>query len=412
MPTTQTSSFFLRRHRYLVFSVVLILVIAFTVVLTSREASGSDQQPKRVKFSHEFHVKEAGAACVDCHSGAATSGKASDNLLAKMETCKSCHEEQLTKQCTYCHVGADSTTYTPTPNPIRELNFSHKAHVDSQKTACETCHTVLDKAGARTGELVPAMTTCTTCHNDVKASNACEKCHTNLAALRPAEHNRTNFVREHKFSARLGDAACGACHTQESCVDCHNGSELMKVDVPGKDLMSLHSPRLTAIDRGQGMRLTKIHDLNFKFTHGISAKGKAIECQTCHSTEQFCSECHKAGGNVNQGVFKPASHSVAGFTTLGIGSGGGEHARQAKRDIESCAACHSIEGADAVCITCHTDVDGIKGTDPKTHDRGFMSDNHGIWHTDPGANCYTCHTDINARPGGVKGQKFCGYCHR
>jgi hypothetical protein len=340
------------------------------------------------------------------------STKAADNLLAKMEACKSCHEEQLGNNCTYCHVSADSTTYSATPNPKRELTFSHKNHVEEQKVQCETCHTVLDDASAATGELVPAMTTCATCHNDVKATSACETCHTNLASLRPADHNRTNFVREHKFSARLGDAKCGVCHTQETCTDCHNGSELMKVDVPGKDLMSLHSPRLMAIDRGQGMRLAKVHDLNFKFTHGISAKGKTMECQTCHNTEQFCSECHQAGGNVNQGVFKPASHSVAGFTTFGVGSGGGEHARQAKRDIESCSACHAAEGTDPVCLTCHMDADGIKGNDPKTHDPGFLSDTHGLWHTDPGANCYMCHTDANARPNGVKGQKFCGYCHR
>ena len=184
------------------------------------------------------------------------------------------------------------------------------------------------------------------------------------------------------------------------------------MDVPGRDLSPQRSPRLTANDRGEGMRLTKVHDLNFRFTHGIAAKGKLTECQTCHSTEKFCTTCHEAGGNVNQAVFKPASHLLAGFTTLGVGSGGGEHARLAKRDIESCAACHSPEGADPVCITCHTDADGRKGTDPKTHDIGFMSDNHGYWHTDPGANCFLCHTDSNARPGGIKGQKFCGYCHR
>jgi hypothetical protein len=408
----QIKSFLSRKRSTLWLSVALILMLACTVVLTSREITSDDHQPKRVKFSHQFHVKEAGIACADCHGQAATSTKASDNLLAKMEACKSCHEDQLGKNCTYCHVSADSMTYTATPNPKRELKFSHQNHVEDQKTLCETCHSVLDKADASTGELVPAMTACATCHNDVKASSACEKCHTNVAALRPAEHNRTNFVREHKFSARLGDAKCGACHTQESCIDCHNGSELMKVNLPGKDLMSLHSPRLTAIDRGQGMRLTKIHDLNFKFTHGISAKGKTMECQTCHSTEQFCSQCHNAGGDVNQGVFKPASHSVAGFTTIGVGTGGGEHARLARRDIESCAACHGTEGTDAVCLTCHMDADGMKGNNPKTHDPGFMADNHGIWHTDPGANCYMCHTDINARPNGVKGQKFCGYCHR
>jgi hypothetical protein len=256
------------------------------------------------------------------------------------------------------------------------------------------------------------MATCNSCHNDTKATTACEKCHTDFASLRPIEHNRTNFIHEHKRLARLGDAKCGVCHSQETCIDCHNGSELIKVDVLGRDLTSQRSPRLTAIDRGQEMCLTKIHDLNFRFTHGIAAKGKSMECQTCHNSEKYCSTCHEAGGNINQGAFKPASHAVAGFTTLGVGSSGGEHARLARRDIESCAACHGAEGADPVCITCHVDPDGIKGNDPKTHDPGFMSNTHGPWHFDPGANCYMCHTDVNAHPGGVKGQKFCGYCHR
>jgi hypothetical protein len=396
----------------LLIGLVLMLLLAFTVLVMPSEASGTDKLQKQVKFSHQFHVTESGIACIDCHSEAAQSTKASDNLLAKMDACKNCHEQQEKSNCTYCHISADTSSYSASPNPVRELRFSHQQHVDSQKVACETCHNVIDKADASVGELVPAMTTCTTCHNDVKATAACENCHTNLADLRPREHNRSDFVREHKQLARSGDAKCGSCHTQESCFDCHNGSTLVKVNVPGRDLMSHYSPRLTAIDRGQGMVLTKVHDLNFRFTHGIAAKGKTMECQTCHSNEQFCTPCHEAGGNVNQGSFKPASHLAAGFTTLGVGSGGGEHARLAKRDIESCAGCHSPEGADPICITCHTDPDGIKGNDPKTHDPGFMSNTHGTWHSDPGANCYMCHTDFNARPSGVKGQKFCGYCHR
>jgi Cytochrome c7 and related cytochrome c len=412
MPTNRTNTLYSIKHGFRCIGLVLIVLLSFTAELKSQENAGDNKRQKPIKFSHQFHVKESGIACIDCHTNASKSVDASDNLLAKMESCKSCHEEQVKSNCTYCHISADSTTYSASPNPNREFRFSHQQHVEDQKIDCESCHTTLDKAGAAIGELVPAMAVCATCHNDVKATGACEKCHTNLAALRPAEHNRSDFAHEHKQLARMGDAKCGTCHTQESCLDCHNGSALVKVDVPGRDLMSQYSPRLTAIDRGQGMVLTKVHDLNFRFTHGIAAKSKTMECQTCHSQEQFCSTCHQAGGNVNQGAFKPSSHLVAGFKTLGVGSGGGEHARLAKRDIESCAACHGSEGADPVCITCHVDPDGIKGNDPKTHDVGFMSNTHGPWHSDPGANCYMCHTDINAHPGGVKGQKFCGYCHR
>ena len=217
MQTKHMNTSIIMKHGFLLIGVSLTLLLTFTAVLISHEQSSTDKQLKRVKFSHQFHVSEAGVACTDCHGDAAKSTKASDNLLAKMEACKSCHEEPMKNNCTYCHLSADSTTYTATPNPIRELMFSHQQHVEDQKVKCETCHTVLDKADAATGELVPAMTTCTTCHNDLKATGACEKCHTNFASLRPAEHNRTDFIHEHKRIARLGDAKCGTCHSQESC---------------------------------------------------------------------------------------------------------------------------------------------------------------------------------------------------
>ena len=412
MPLIQTSTSIFKKHGYLFASFVLLLILVFTSAIVLHGATGSDKQTKRIKFQHQFHVKEAGIACIDCHSDAVNSTKASDNLLAKMESCRSCHEEQIKSNCTYCHTSIDSTTYVATPSPVRELCFSHQQHVEDQKVTCETCHNAIDDASTVTGKLVPSMTTCAICHNGVKTTSACEKCHTNFASLRPAEHNRTDFVHDHKRLARMADAKCGMCHSQETCIDCHNGTELVKVSIIGHDLVSQQSPRLTAIDRGQGMRLTKVHDLNFRFTHGVAVKDKTMECRTCHNEREFCSTCHEAGGNINQGSIKPSSHTLANFKTLGVGSGGGEHARLAKRDIESCAACHSTDGADPVCITCHTDADGVKGTDPRTHERGFMLINHGIWHSDPGTNCYVCHTDINANPSGHKGQKFCGYCHR
>lgn len=411
MPTTHTTLTI--KQGFLLFGTILFLIFTFLGAMTSGESACEDGKLSRIKFSHQFHVKEAGIACTDCHSNATKSINSSDNLLAKSESCTSCHEDQLKSNCTYCHLSPDSTTYTAAPSPVRELVFSHQQHVEGhQKVACEICHTVLDKADASTGELVPAMATCNSCHSDGKSTSTCKTCHTNFALLRPIDHNRTDFVREHKRSARLADAKCGMCHSQETCIDCHNRSELVKVNVPGRDLVSQQSPRLTANDRGQGIRLTKVHDLNFRFTHGVAVKGKTMECQTCHSGKEFCATCHEAGGNINQGSFKPASHSAAGFKTFGVGSGGGEHARLAKRDIESCAMCHASDGADPVCIRCHTDADGVKGTDPRTHERGFMATNHGIWHNDTGANCYICHTDMNANPGGNKGQKFCGYCHR
>jgi predicted CXXCH cytochrome family protein len=53
----------------------------------------------------------------------------------------------------------------------------------------------------------------------------------------------------------------------------------------------------------------------------------------------------------------------------------------------------------------------VKGTNPRTHEPGFLSDEKGLWHDTQGAVCYTCHTDANARLNGIRGVGFCGYCH-
>ncbi len=390
----------------------VVCVVALALMGSVRQQAAAREGPSSIKFSHKFHVRDSGVACADCHTKASASKLATENLLTTHENCQSCHEEQLNSKCTFCHTSDDPSTYVATELPKRNVMFSHEFHLGDQKLECERCHTGVDQAEIGVAMKIPDMPTCYSCHNDVKASNACEQCHMDLAALRPREHNRTDFAREHKRVARLSTATCATCHSQESCTDCHNGSDLVKVSVSGKDMMSLRSPRLAAIDRGQGANLTKVHDLNFKFTHGLAVEGKKSDCQTCHEKQTFCAQCHEAGGDVNQNKFVPDSHRQPRFATLGVGSGGGLHAKLAKRDIESCAACHDAQGADPACILCHTDSDGIKGTNPRTHLPGFMAGEHGTWHGDPGATCYVCHTDANARVGGTRGQKFCGYCHK
>lgn len=409
---TRTANRISTLQLFLVIIAILLLIVASTIVMQSRETSQEQDRGKLIKFSHTFHVKEIGVGCMDCHDAASASTTSADNLLAKKANCQTCHEEQLANNCTYCHTSDDVSTYVAFENPRRELMFNHQFHVGDQKLECETCHKGLEEMTLATEKSIPEMATCMTCHDGGTAPNACETCHTNFATLRPKEHNRTDFVREHKLYARMGDATCVTCHTQESCQDCHVNAGLVQTTTTGADMVSPRSPRLTANDRAQGMALAKVHDLNFRFTHGIAASGKTAECATCHDATDFCSTCHQAGGNVNQLQFRPQSHVRAGFVTIGRGTGGGLHSQLARKDIESCMACHDVQGVDPTCITCHVDPDGIKGTDARTHTPGYMIGEHGSWHSDPGANCFVCHTDPNARVGGVQGVGFCGYCHQ
>ena len=142
----------------------------------------------------------------------------------------------------------------------------------------------------------------------------------------------------------------------------------------------------------------------------MDAQSHSAECQSCHQEETFCTNCHQAKeGDYSQGGIAPASHLKSTFMVIGVGSGGGDHAVLARRNIESCAACHDTQGGDPTCIKCHTDPDGIQGTNPKTHPANYMKDVHGDWHDSQGSICFNCHT--GSSPSSQAGVGFCGYCH-
>jgi hypothetical protein len=392
-------------------SIAAAIVIVTGLVLFGRGSviageEGQIDKTQIIKFSHAKHA-EAGAECAQCHK-AEESVLSSDRMLPTHTECQSCHEQEVNETCNFCHTGDDNMQALP--NPVREILFSHKQHIAEQGMQCETCHQNMDKAEFATHENLPSMATCNTCHNDVKATNQCEACHTNLSTLRPASHMVANFTKEHSriMNLRTYEANCQGCHTEQSCAECHDGTNLTEL-APGV-ASGLLSPRKFGNDKAQALAGQAVHSMNFRFTHGIEAKGKAADCQTCHRTQEFCSDCHM-NGSVALGGVMPTSHEAPGFTRIGVGSGGGSHATLAKRDIQRCMSCHDTEGGDANCITCHVDFDGIKGTNPRTHANGFLRDIKGEWHEEMNANCFVCHTDANARPDGKAGQGFCGYCH-
>jgi hypothetical protein len=348
------------RH-YLLLSLVLVSFLTLSVLRKEHEAAAVTQDAAAapgagsdLKFSHTLHT-EAGLVCLDCHAGATTSMQSGDHLGANHESCMSCHEDQVNTECGYCH--SDPENIPEVVPADRELIFPHASHGSME---CATCHTGVAESTDLSLVSLPAMETCYTCHNNRQESNTCELCHTNFVSLIPKDHRSSDFLRVHRETTRLGglDQSCQTCHTETFCQDCHQGAGLKAFGT--RDRSSDPVPRTSVRDLPDQLKVQNVHDLNYRFEHGIDARGRSAECATCHEPQTFCAECHQAGGNINQIRFRPASHDVPGFTTIGRGSGGGFHAEEARRDMESCVSCHDVEGQDPTCLTCHTDGGGVR----------------------------------------------------
>ncbi|MCX6152258.1 MAG: cytochrome C [Ignavibacteriales bacterium] len=389
------------------------LIIIFSVagfITFSAFASGEDVNPgngneKIIKFSHAVHSEATD--CKGCHSKVSDSKSLNDRLLPDHTECSQCHDVQDEKTCNTCHF---DNKFEPLNQTKSQMIFNHSFHINEKKMECEICHTGLKEVdySFKAVKAMPQMETCYQCHNNEQgiATNECEACHLSTANLIPQNHQTSNYKKTHKFAAEANDANCAMCHDNNSCAGCHVGTNMLTEKNTAKDFYAPYSPH-NFVDGTKQQKITRVHDLNFTYTHGIDLKGKESECQTCHQAETFCAECHNlSGGDYAIAGVMPTSHKAKDFMIIGVGSGGGQHATEAKRDIERCASCHDTQGGDPACITCHFDSDGIKGTNPKTHPNGFMRDEQGDWHNDSNSLCFNCHISTNS-----PGVGFCGYCH-
>ncbi|MCE1189947.1 MAG: cytochrome c3 family protein [Ignavibacteria bacterium] len=396
------------KHLYIA---VLTLGFGFLALTAFQNNQGSANYDvavkKKIKFNHKLH-KDA-AECTACHSGISASTSLSGGLFPKKEDCASCHDVSDQKNCTQCHF---ENTFEKLQPASYDLYFNHEAHLKADKD-CNKCHSgISEDDGTTSMKYTPKMESCYTCHGTEKGgSTACEACHKNTSDLTPKSHKVTDYKRFHKFAAEAPGANCNMCHDDASCEECHTGTTGITERNKKGDF---YMPYATA-QNGSGIkqqRLTRVHEIGYRFTHGVEASSKTKECTTCHQTETFCAQCHSGSSqDYAQGGILPSSHKKAGFLFISVGSGGGEHATLARRDIEKCASCHDVQGGDPTCIMCHTDNVGIRGHNPKTHKSGFMRDVHGDWHSTSSSVCYNCHTDPTARPSGTPGIGFCGYCH-
>jgi len=375
---------------------VAVLMFSLLVICA---ADAQEQQwvpATELTFNHQLHVTELELECATCHP-AAESGLSSDRLLPNKAACAECHDVNDQNDCALCHVSV--ARFGKVAVPEVKLFFSHKDHLTYDPLTCETCHAGVAASEQTGGRHMPGKPLCASCHEGTKAPDACSACHVDVTNLRPESHG-LGWARAHGRQVRSGDVACMPCHSTPNCQECHAGASLAASMPP----LGSQAPFAPQAMGDAGLVLKRVHDLNYRFTHGLDARHRASDCARCHEQDAFCADCHQAG------AVRPIWHGGPNWGAIAgaVGTGGGEHARLARRDMGQCAACHSAAGDDPTCMLCHMDRNPGLGNDPKTHGSRFKSQvGRGDFHDSSHSMCFQCHTF----QGPAGGAGFCGYCH-
>lgn len=199
------------------------------LLLSIMGAAALDAAP----FSHQLHLKLK-PDCGSCHTAAATSTLASDNLLPDQKACQPCHESRE----------------IPRPNSTRVAHFNHQLHgklgniapilaaaIDKKQylrppgdirahlngtNPCQACHRGLEESQQVSAVNMPGMADCIVCHSNIDNPFSCEKCHAKGDNLKPASHVE-GFMSAHSAgNLNMDKASCTICHgTNFRCLGCH-----------------------------------------------------------------------------------------------------------------------------------------------------------------------------------------------
>lgn len=348
--------------------------MVLTALLLAAVAAGPSEviyPPQSIPliFNHALHLATDDATCTDCHESAETSVRVSDRLLPlKDDTCSFCHDVQDTAQCHTCHPpGAAKRISLP---PAR-LKFPHRRHVVAG-VSCEECHAGVRDTALATRDHLPRERQCLTCHESRRVSVRCPTCHLTgpdgllrtwfppstldepdklppggrpevVASASPyrfngrlvprgargADHD-AEWHRTHGPVANADPQLCSTCHGPDHCRTCHGGD----------------------------LRPVRLHPDDWVSVHPIAARGQELQCQSCHRLQTFCRDCHRRARVVSRGeesafalpsAFRFHPDGWTRFPQPGQAPGVSHHSIAARRDLGSCASCHS----EATCTRCH-----------------------------------------------------------
>lgn len=216
----------------------------------------------------------------------------------------------------------------------------------------------------------------------------CSECHKGEGV---SPTHDSDWLRGHRLLAAKGGANCSECHDQSFCLDCHTGGGI-DAGLSASTYKRDYTP--------------KSHRTYFLEIHPIKALDNPQTCTRCHD-QKYCQQCHSRfrGDDLqfqsHRRQFRDISLSSvgpnhSGFTTANCQQchpGGllpsqhwsADHAREARRNLQSCQTCH---GDGDVCLTCHSARTGLK---VNPHPRGWNSVKENYRSKSGGRTCVRCH---------------------
>lgn len=257
-----------------------------------------------INFNHELHVLDMEIDCAACHEGVEESRKGSDDLFTfSHDACYDCHFDAIDEDCGMCHNDLDEFTMFERVTGLMP-DFSHKMHL-SGHAECADCHKGIETMNSADEQTLAEFSSCLACHEEAKPH--------------PVSH-RINWERNHGLAAAVdGDSECSACHSENYCMNCHEGDNLA----------------------------FQVHPQNFIMLHKNEFMTGAIEnCESCHETTE-CVDCHR----INK--IRPLNHSSSSWLTYDAAMNGGTHAALGISRIEYCAVCHEAPAEEILCSNCH-----------------------------------------------------------
>ncbi len=256
--------------------------------------------------------------------------------------------------------------------PALAVQFNHEAHQGflDVEPACSYCH----KEEAET--IVPAKEACLRCHQE------------DFYAQVTVPGTRTHgplWAMNHRESAKSGNIDCSACHEQSFCMECHKAG--------------------FADEMGElGNNMVNVHRSEFRVTHPIAARTDPQLCSSCHE-KQFCVDCHarfapedlaiashRKGWSLLEVVGTPHENFTEDMcqqchpnSVLPAHQWSSSHAREARKNLVTCQACHP-EGN--ICLTCHSARTGLR-VNPHPKDWDDMKDR--LRDASDNRTCRKCH---------------------